>query len=1098
MRSTLCTMLVLLMTVLSFAVPAKNYERKFVTVSSSEMKLSFETGDYKIAEVTENGVTYSKLIDAGGVPVGQKGYADLPVLGATVQLGDKYDVVISFVDGDYTDIQLDHPLLPSRGTIYRNQDPSAIPYEIDPKSVRNEWFPKESAYSAEPFAYRDTRGVNVYVHPYQYNAVTKTLRVYKTMRVTMKEDVTKTTNPLTVKPTSIDASMATSYRSLYINYDESKFTNQIGEFGEMLVIYTSRDATVIQPYIEWKRQKGFKVTTSQVATGTNVKTTVANAYSSNPNILYVQLVGDWADIKCDLGGGDNSPMDPMLGCVVGTDWYPELLVGRFSANSTDDVTVQIDKAINYEKNPDMAGTWYKTGLGIGSPDGDGIGDDGEIDYAHVDIIKENKLLPYSYTTVNEAYGTPTATTIANYVNAGLGIINYCGHGANTYWVTSSYSNTNIASSTNGSKLPFIISVACVNGEFDVTTCFAEAWLRKSGGGAVATLMATINQPWVPPMVAQDYMNDILVGGYNYSTMPGDADYSPTAADHRTTFGSITMNGNVLMLAESYSDATYQNTIQTWTIFGDVAMQVRTDTPKAISFENAVTISSYSTVVTSGGQPVEGAMVSLYRNGTTVSGFTNSSGAITLAHSFNPGDQVTLTVSGYNLETNQTIQTVIGSTGGTYSDNQSSMNYGYVTVGGSSTMQFTITNSHNSEYLMGDITTVTGYSVGEATKNVLNYSVGPNSDKTFDLVFSPVAQTTYSGNIVITSTDTSHPTNNISVSGTGAYPDISLPSSAGATALPGGSITDSFVISNTGTSGLNYSLSNSYVGYQIPGGNYHSNDFQSGLVYTNSGAGSWTASTTGSGTWNGGTICASTQIETTNIMTSGGFDTSTAGGTVYLDFDYTYTHASGASGTIEYYTGSTWASVWTISAAGSGHVQVELPIKSNNTQIRVTGVMTKQQGGVRSYFRVDNFNVTCAAVPYSWLTFDSPTSGLVASSGSNTIDMTYDATGLSEGVYESDITVASDDPDEPSEVIHVTFTVGNDTPPSSPENITVVTATASEVNLGWDAVSGAATYHIYRSTEPYSGFTEIGTSGTNSYQDTDVLTGNKYFYYITAE
>ena len=45
--------------------------------------------------------------------------------------------------------------------------------------------------------------------------------------------------------------------------------------------------------------------------------------------------------------------------------------------------------------------------------------------------------------------------------------------------------------------------------FHSGTSFAEAWLRKSNGGAAATLMATINQPWTPPMVGQDYMNDLV-------------------------------------------------------------------------------------------------------------------------------------------------------------------------------------------------------------------------------------------------------------------------------------------------------------------------------------------------------------------------------------------------------------------------------------------------------------------------------------------------------------------------------------------------------------------------------------------------------------
>jgi hypothetical protein len=326
-----------------------------------------------------------------------------------------------------------------------------------------------------------------------------------------------------------------------------------------------------------------------------------------------------------------------------------------------------------------------------------------------------------------------------------------------------------------------------------------------------------------------------------------------------------------------------------------------------------------------------------------------------------------------------------------------------------------------------------------------------------------------------------------VSGTGAYPDISLPAGAGATAIPEGSVTDSFGISNTGTAGLNYSLSNAYVGALIPGGTWAQNDFTTfpGTGWTNSGwvASSGTARATGSGV--------------TCTLTSPSFDTSGAGNPVCLDFTQNFFFKTGSWIKVEYYTGSAWTQVYYATASTTTAQHIELPVKSANTQVRFSAYTTRSQAQT-AYWDIDNVVVSAENIPYNWLTFNSPTTGLVAGSGTNTISMTYDAAGLSAGVYESDITVSSDDPDEPTEVVHVTFTVSTGTVPGAPENISVVTATASEVNLGWDAVTGATTYHIYRSTEPYSGFTQIGTSGTNAYQDTDVLTGNKYFYYITAE
>jgi predicted outer membrane repeat protein len=68
---------------------------------------------------------------------------------------------------------------------------------------------------------------------------------------------------------------------------------------------------------------------------------------------------------------------------------------------------------------------------------------------------------------------------------------------------------------------------------------------------------------------------------------------------------------------------------------------------------------------------------------------------------------------------------------------------------------------------------------------------------------------------------------------------------------------------------------------------------------------------------------------------------------------------------------------------------------------------------------------------------------------------------------------------------------------APSDLTILRGVSS-TQLDWAAVSGASIYKIYRSDDPYGTFTEIDTSVTNSYQDTDVAVGNKYFYYVTAD
>ena len=649
-----CYVLFALLLTCSLLFASNGFQVDFSQKSDAEMELNFELNDYSIDSVIKGNVTYSKIKFDGSVSTNEKGFAELPFVNANIQLPPDRNVDVKVISSDFKDYQLDFPLLPSRGTIYRNQNPDEIPYEIAPESIVDKWYPGDVASASSPFIFRDVRGTNVLVHAFQYNSEKQVLRVYEKVQIAVVHNDEIPVNPIENIRTKVEPTMMDMYETLFINYNTDRdWSHSVGEIGEILVLYTSSNGglSTIQPWIDWKKEMGYTVTAQSVSSGTNVKSTISSAYTSNSNILYVQLVGDWAHIKSDTGP-DSAPTDPMLGCVVGSDYYPELIIGRFSAESSTEVTTQINKAINYEKLSNTSATWMKRGLGIGSEQGDGSGDDGEADYAHVDVIKDYKLVPTTYNQVDEAYQYPSDSDVANSINNGISVINYCGHGSETSFVTSGFNNSDIAGLSNGDMLPIIFSVACVNGKFHQSgNCFAEAWLEKQNGGAVATVMSTINQPWQPPMRGQDYFNDLLTGGYNYSSGSGSG---TSTTEGRTTFGSIIVNGFALMYAEvgSPSSGDDLETIQTWTIFGDASLQVRTDTPKTISLSNESVLlgTSFSTTVSAGGSPIENAKVCISQGNTYLSGVTNSSGQVTISTSGLVAGTAKLTVTGFNLAT----------------------------------------------------------------------------------------------------------------------------------------------------------------------------------------------------------------------------------------------------------------------------------------------------------------------------------------------------------------------------------------------------------------------------------------------------------------
>ncbi len=70
--------------------------------------------------------------------------------------------------------------------------------------------------------------------------------------------------------------------------------------------------------------------------------------------------------------------------------------------------------------------------------------------------------------------------------------------------------------------------------------------------------------------------------------------------------------------------------------------------------------------------------------------------------------------------------------------------------------------------------------------------------------------------------------------------------------------------------------------------------------------------------------------------------------------------------------------------------------------------------------------------------------------------------------------------------------------SAPTNLQI-TINGNDVDLTWDAVTGATGYNIYRSDDPENfGTTPYATSTTNSYTDTNAASdGTRYFYKVTA-
>lgn len=615
-KSILCLLLLVVIVFCSAKTINIDDSETSVRVISSDnngIRLEFKFGAFEADPVEINGVTYHQLKIPGEPVTYQKGEPELPFFANSIMIPEQTGIIVYLVENDTKE----YPYIPvpSKGNLLRTVDPETVPWTFSETYKSDNIYPASLVEAGEPYVLREVRGAVIKANPFVYDARRNIVTVHHRIVVDVRFEGTSTINTLDVRPSTYTREFEEIYSHQFINFEQDRYTS-MAETGKILVICYPDFMAAMQPYVDWKQQKGINtqiVDVSTIGTTANqIKDYIQTQYNLG-GLAFVQLVGDAAQIPTFqyLDGGS----DPSYSLLAGSDNYPDIFVGRFSAETGEQVTNEVNKTIYYER--DMgAGDWLAKGTGIGSEQGDGIGDEGQADYVHIGAIR-TQLLNYGYSEVDEFYGTngATAAMVTTALNSGRGVLNYCGHGSAGSWGTTGFNTTNINALTNDYKLPFIHSVACVNGDFDASTCFAEVWLRAKNNsnsnptGAVAFYGSSINQSWAPPMEAQDETNILLTN------------------DSKHTIGGLWYNGSCSMI-EDYGTGG-GDMFKTWHIFGDASLMVRTANPTAIT-------ATYDALLSTGQTSLyidtntAGATVTLWKSGIIYgSGVANSSGNITL-------------------------------------------------------------------------------------------------------------------------------------------------------------------------------------------------------------------------------------------------------------------------------------------------------------------------------------------------------------------------------------------------------------------------------------------------------------------------------------
>jgi len=594
--------------------------------------LNFGLIDYEIKDIQVNGEECSYIKMSNAASSMEKGSPDLPYISRSVLIPDDAEMELEIVDVSYKELSV-KKIIPSRGAISRSQNPEDIPYEFGDIYEEDVWYPSAVARMGMPYILRDCRGLVVYFQPFLYNCVQGTLKVAEEITIKLKR-VGSSYEDRSIKHIKSSRSFEHIYGNHFINYSYSGRYGRyqaVADEGNLIVITTSDYRSAVEPFVEWKRRKGFTTDLYIYPTETggvgadSIKSFIQDLYDDpDKGVTFILIVGDADDVPPALGTKGNvvgKESDPSYTLLAGSDQYADAMIGRFSVENPTQAQTVVNKSIWYEKSPCVSGHWYDKACGIAGPE---FQDGGPKDWERMNELRD-MMVNYNYTEFTEVYGPKNhdliVSELSEAVNQGRGWVNFIGHGKITKWCwkqrdwVDAFVNGDVGNLTNSNMTPVVISVACQVGKFDGHTCFSEAWQRHGAPddpkGSVVFMGSSTNQKWVPPCVGQKEMISHLVNE-NYSTV-----------------GGIVFNGGMKMIDDYPEDWEYgPQTFQSWHLFGDPTLATWTDVPHDLTVVHDSVIllgaESYSLQVSE-----DGALVSLVKNGEILGTAISSGGSATV-------------------------------------------------------------------------------------------------------------------------------------------------------------------------------------------------------------------------------------------------------------------------------------------------------------------------------------------------------------------------------------------------------------------------------------------------------------------------------------
>ncbi len=343
--------------------------------------------------------------------------------------------------------------------------------------------------------------------------------------------------------------------------------DQLSQYPVRMLIVTDRMFEhTLQPFVEWKTQKGFDVDVAYTDvigfTSQEIKNYVHNCYhyaesEGKAAPTFLVIVGDTKQVPTantyEYTSGEfyESDYDYANTERINKDYFPEMFYGRMSAETTEQLEAIIHKIIYYEKY-EFSDPSYLSRANLIAGAGITLHEtyvEPKIKYDVANWFNEahgyTEVYEYGVDDPNNPMSTEYYGGCYNSEHIGVGIMIYDAHADQYRWGDPLFQRATLYATDNENRYPLVIANACLSGDFAFakSPCIGEEWLRKPKGGAVSYIGASPTTSWYGNAAWCVGKPLVYADGLTFENTTHGADDAPFICDYVST-GGIVFAGNM--------------------------------------------------------------------------------------------------------------------------------------------------------------------------------------------------------------------------------------------------------------------------------------------------------------------------------------------------------------------------------------------------------------------------------------------------------------------------------------------------------------------------------------------------------------------------